>query len=37
VPIAAEVAWVLSGQPTPVWRGYPIHIEYEFTDHEQAW
>ena len=37
VPIAAEVAWVLSGQPTPVWRGYPIDIEYEFTDHEQAW
>jgi hypothetical protein len=37
VPMAAEVAWVLSGQPTPVWRGYPIDIEYEFTDHEQAW
>jgi len=32
VPMAAEVAWVLSGQPTPVWRGYPTDIEYQFAE-----
>ena len=32
VPTAAEVAWVLSGRLTPVWRGRPLDIEYGFID-----
>jgi hypothetical protein len=32
VPTAADVAWVLSGLPTPVWRGRPLDIEYGFID-----
>jgi hypothetical protein len=31
-PMTAEVAWVLSGQPTPVWRGHPTDIEYQFAE-----
>jgi hypothetical protein len=31
-PMEAEVAWVLSGQPTPVWRGHPTDIEYTFAE-----
>jgi hypothetical protein len=31
-PMAAEVAWVLSGQTTPVWRGHPTDIEYQFAE-----
>ena len=31
-PMAAEVAWVLSGRTTPVWRGHPTDIEYQFAE-----
>lgn len=32
VPTTAEVAWVLSGRLTPVWRGRPLDVEYGFID-----
>jgi hypothetical protein len=31
IPTAAEVAWIIAGEPVPVWRGRIVKAEYEMS------